>query len=191
MPDNRDTRELASSLIDALRRRNQSICFCESLTAGLAAATLADVPGASDVLRGGLVTYATDLKESLARVPRDVLDAHGPVSPVTARDMARGARKVCNADWAVAVTGVAGPTEQDGHQVGEVWVGLAGPLWTASSSAAELVDPSLGRFALLPGVAEPVRVLAGDRARIRRSAVLAALSGALTGVREQKPARER
>lgn len=186
-----DTHELARSLIDALRQQDQTICFCESLTAGLASATLADIPGASDVLRGGLITYATELKASLAHVPEAVLDQHGPVSPVTAREMARGARRACGADWAVAITGVAGPTPQDGHQVGEVWVGLAGPLWTASSPAAELVEPALGRFALLHGAAEPVRVLAGDRAQIRHSAVAAALSGALTGVREQKPARDR
>lgn len=183
--------ELASSLIDALRQRNQTICFCESLTAGLAAATLAEVPGASDVLRGGLVTYATDLKETIAHVPAEVLAEHGPVSPVTAREMARGARKVCGADWAVAITGVAGPDPQDGHQVGEVWVGLAGPLWTASSAAAELVEHSRGRFALVPGAPEPVRVLAGDRAAIRASAVEAALVGALTGVREQKQSEDR
>lgn len=182
--------DLAASLIDALRQRNQTICFCESLTAGLAAATLADVPGASDVLRGGLITYATDVKESLAGVPAEVLAQHGPVSPVTAREMARGAKRVCEADWAVAVTGVAGPDPQDGHQVGEVWVGLAGPLWTASSAAAELVDPSLGRYALVPGSPEPLRVLAGNRTEIRRAAVEAALRGALVAVREQKHSAE-
>lgn len=183
--------DLASSLIDALRQRNQTICFCESLTAGLAAASLAEVPGASDVLRGGLVTYATDLKETLAHVPAEVLAEHGPVSPVTAREMARGARKVCGADWAVAITGVAGPDSQDGHQVGEVWVGLAGPYWTASSAAAEMVAASRGRFALVPGAAEPVRVLAGSRSDIRVTAVEAALAGALKGVREQKQATAR
>ncbi|SDR94731.1 CinA family protein [Corynebacterium timonense] len=179
-------RDLAASLIDALRQRNQTLCFCESLTAGLAAATLADVPGASDVLRGGLITYATDLKQTLAHVPEEVLAQHGPVSPVTAREMARGAKRVCGADWAVAMTGVAGPDPQDGHQVGEVWVGLAGPHWTASSAAAELVEASRGRYALVPGAPEPLRVLAGERADIRRAAVEAALRGALTAVREQK-----
>ncbi|MDY5785175.1 CinA family protein, partial [Corynebacterium sp.] len=107
-----ETYLLAESLIEELRQRGQTICFCESLTAGLAAARLADVPGASAVLRGGLVTYATELKATLAGVDREVLDAHGPVSPVTAREMARGARRVCGADWAVAITGVAGPDAQ-------------------------------------------------------------------------------
>lgn len=176
---------LARELIDALRTRNQTISFCESLTAGLVAATLATVPGASAVLRGGLVVYATDLKRSLAGVPEEVLSTHGAVSPVTAREMARGTRRVCRSDWAVAVTGVAGPDTQDGHPVGEVWVGLSGPRWTASSPAAQLVDSAAGRYALLPSATEPVRVLAGGREEIRQAAVQAALSGALAGVREQ------
>ncbi|WKD57495.1 Putative competence-damage inducible protein [Corynebacterium capitovis DSM 44611] len=179
-------RELAQSLVDALRNRNETICFCESLTAGLAAATVADIPGASMVLRGGLVTYATDLKASLANVPPAILEEQGPVSPVTAREMARGARRACGADWAVSVTGVAGPDAQDGHPVGEVWVGLSGPRWTASSSAADLVDAEWSRFALVPGAPVPVRLLAGDRAQIRRTSVQAALAAALAGLREQK-----
>ena len=179
--------EVARELIDELRSRNETICFCESLTAGLVSATLADVPGASAVLRGGLVVYATDLKHSLAGVSESVLAAHGPVSAATAREMARGARRVCEADWAAAVTGVAGPDTQDGHPVGEVWVGLSGARWTASSSAAELVPAQAGRYALIEGSPEPVRVLAGQRNDIRRAAVHAALVGALAAIREQKP----
>lgn len=181
----------ARELVDALAASNQTISFCESLTAGLAAATVATVPGASAVLRGGLVVYATDLKHSLAQVAQQVLDEHGPVSPVTAREMARGTRRVCGSYWAVAVTGVAGPDNQDGHPVGEVWVGLAGPRWVASSLAAELVDSAAGRYALIQGSAEPVRVLAGGRDQIRHAAVEAALRGAITGVREQNRASNR
>ena len=116
-------REVITSLIDA----GQTVATCESLTAGLLAATLADVPGASAALRGGLVTYATDLKHTLARVPQEVLVVHGPVARETAIAMARGVRDVCGADWGVSLTGVAGPDPQDGHPVGEVWVGVAGP----------------------------------------------------------------
>ena len=114
-------REVITSLIDA----GQTVATCESLTAGLLAATLADVPGASAALRGGLVTYATDLKHTLARVPQEVLVAHGPVARETAIAMARGVRDVCGADWGVSLTGVAGPDPQDGHPVGEVWVAPA------------------------------------------------------------------
>lgn len=182
----------SSLLIGALRNRNQTISFCESLTAGLATATLAGVPGASDVLRGGLITYATDLKTALAGVDEAVIEESGVVSPAVAREMARGCRKVCGTDWAVALTGVAGPDPQDGHPVGEVWIGLSGPSWTASSLAAEILPAEAGRYTLVPGSAEPLRVLAGGRNEIRAAAVEAALLGALHAIeREQSQARNR
>ncbi|PAT02946.1 hypothetical protein CKJ81_00505 [Corynebacterium hadale] len=162
-------RELVALLIDA----PATLAFCESLTAGLAAATVAQVPGASAVLRGGLVTYATDLKESLAGVPHAVLEANGPVSPVTARAMAEGARRVCGSDYGVALTGVAGPDPQDGHPVGEVWVGIAGPRRS---------------FALAAGGTEPLR---GSRQDIREAAVGAALSALYNEVREQTQGEDR
>lgn len=174
----------AQLLIDELRSRHQTIAFCESLTAGLAAATLADVPGASDVLVGGLVTYSAELKTALAGVPAELIEREGVVSAAVAREMARGARRACRADWAVALTGVAGPDDQDGVPAGTVWIGLAGPKWTASSRAAELLDPASGRYAIVPGAPVPVRVLAGERNQVRARAVEAALLGALSGVRE-------
>lgn len=176
---------LEQLLIDELRARNQTISFCESLTAGLACATLAQVPGASDVLRGGLVTYAVDLKFELAGVDPAVVETHGVVSAAVAREMARGTRAACGSDWAVSLTGVAGPDAQDGVPAGTVWVGLAGPSWTATAQAAEMLDSSMGRYALGPGMSEPVRVLSGDRNTVRRLAVEAALRGTLTAVREQ------
>lgn len=154
---------LAASLIGILRAHSHTLSFCESLTAGLACATVADVSGASAVLRGGLVTYATDLKGSLAGVPAEVLAAHGPVSPVTAEHMARGARRVCGSDWAVALTGVAGPTPQDGHPVGEVYVAVAGPMRTITVRAPK-VD--------------------GDRQIIRKAAVTASLEALEREIRE-------
>lgn len=175
---------LEQLLIDALRSHNQTISFCESLTAGLACARVASVPGASDVLRGGLVTYSIDLKESLAGVSSTVLERSGPVSAATAREMARGCREVCGSDWAVALTGVAGPDPVDGHPVGEVWIAMSGPDWTASSRAVDLAPQAMTRFALVPGEKEPVRVLAGDRNGIRAAAVEAALAGALRAVEQ-------
>ena len=156
-------REVITSLIDA----GQTVATCESLTAGLLAATLADVPGASAALRGGLVPYATDLKHTLARVPKEVLAEHGPVARETAIAMAGGVRGVCGADWGVSLTGVAGPDPQDGHPVGEVWVGVAGPEGTGvvHTGVAELAGTVLGSAELL----------VGDRAAIRRQAVAAAL----------------
>lgn len=117
----------APQLLTVLRQAGQTISFCESLTAGLAAATFADTPGASVALRGGLVTYATQLKVELAGVSREVVDKHGVVSPQCAEAMALGAQQRCTSDWAVSLTGVAGPDPQDGHPVGEVWIGVAGP----------------------------------------------------------------
>ena len=97
----------------------------ESLTGGLVGATITTVPGASEVYRGGLITYATELKAELAGVAPSVLDADGPVAPTTAAELARGAAQMCGADWGLATTGVAGPDPQDGHPVGQVFVAVA------------------------------------------------------------------
>ena len=126
----------ARLLLHLLTDADQTLSFCESLTAGLAAATFAGVPGASMVLRGGLVTYATELKIDLAGVPRELVDKHGVVSPECAAAMATGARERCSSDWALSLTGVAGPDSQDGHPAGEVWIGLAGPGAPAESIPA-------------------------------------------------------
>ncbi|MFQ6331443.1 CinA family protein [Nocardia sp. CWNU-33] len=117
----------AADLVHALGAAGQTVATAESLTAGLLAATIAGVPGASMVLRGGLVVYATDLKHSLAGVSDEVLATEGPVAASTAEQMAVGARIRCGADWGVGLTGVAGPDAQDGHPVGTVFLGLAGP----------------------------------------------------------------
>lgn len=115
---------LARELVTLLTSRGETLAGCESLTAGLLCAQIASVPGASVVLRGGLVTYSTELKHDLAGVPQEVLDAVGPVAKETAEAMARGARERCGATWGLSFTGVAGPDPQDGHDVGEVWIGL-------------------------------------------------------------------
>ena len=120
----------ARALVADLIVRHQSVATAESLTAGLLAATLAGVPGASSVLRGGLIAYVEDTKISLAGVAPQVLDAVGPVSAPTARALAVGARQRCAATWGIGLTGVAGPEEQGGHPVGTVFLGLAGPVDT-------------------------------------------------------------
>ncbi|KXO92070.1 competence protein [Tsukamurella pulmonis] len=117
----------AGRLVAALVERGETVASAESLTAGLFAATIADVPGASAVLRGGFIVYATDLKASLAGVPSVELERNGPVHPDTARALADGARVRCGADWGVGLTGVAGPTDQDGVPVGTVYLGISGP----------------------------------------------------------------
>src|SRR4029453_9745361 len=117
----------ATQVLARLRERGETLAGAEALTGGLLAAPIVDVPGASRVFRGGLVVYATDLKGSLAGVPAELLAARGPVDPDVALALARGARERCRADWGLATTGVAGPDPQDGHPVGEVYVGIAHP----------------------------------------------------------------
>ncbi|KRE31855.1 competence protein [Mycobacterium sp. Soil538] len=120
----------ARVLVADLTVRRQTVATAESLTAGLVAATLAGVPGASAVLRGGLVTYTVDIKMELAGVAPELLADVGPVAEPTARALAVGARQRCGATWGVGLTGVAGPEPHGGHPVGTVYVGLAGPVYT-------------------------------------------------------------
>lgn len=143
---------MIEDLLQTLVQRGETLAVAESLTGGLLAATIVNVPGASKVFRGGLVVYATDLKHKLAGVDPDLLAAQGPVSSDVALALARGARERCEATWGLATTGVAGPDSQDGVPVGTVYIGLAGP-------------------------AETVRhlELTGDRPMIRLSTVAAAL----------------
>lgn len=114
-----------------LRERGQSVATAESLTAGLISASLAEVPGASAVLRGGVVSYAAEVKERLLGVDPELIAARGTVDPDVAREMARGARRACAADWGVSATGAAGPEPHDGKPVGTVYLGIAGPEETA------------------------------------------------------------
>jgi nicotinamide-nucleotide amidase len=128
----------ARALVAALTARGQTVATAESLTAGLLAATLAGVPGASVVLRGGLVTYTVETKITLAGVPRELLGEVGPVAAPTARALAEGARRRCGATWGVGLTGVAGPDPHGGHAVGTVFLGLAGPPESGPTQVVEL-----------------------------------------------------
>src|SRR5690606_17574795 len=119
--------------------RGQTVATAESLTAGLLCAVLTEVPGASAVVRGGLVVYATDLKAGLAGVDRQLLAERGAVDPEVARQLAAGARERCGADWGVGLTGVAGPDPQDGVAPGTVHTGLAGPGGGSGGSARQEV----------------------------------------------------
>ena len=130
--------EDARALVADLTIRKQSVATAESLTAGLLAATLAGVPGASDVLRGGLVTYTEHTKIVLAGVAPEILEEVGPVAAPTARALAVGARQRCEATWGVGLTGVAGPEPHGGHAVGTVFMGLAGPGETGAIEVVEL-----------------------------------------------------
>ena len=88
-------------------------------------ALLTDVPGASDSYLGGVISYATRLKAVLAGVEEATLAELGPVAARTAIEMANGVAVKCNADWGLAATGVAGPDDQNGHPVGQVFVAVS------------------------------------------------------------------
>lgn len=100
---------LAEQTIAALSARHLTCAACESLTGGLICATLVDVPGASAVVRGGLVTYQTDTKTLLAGVDAALITEKGVVSEEVARAMAEGTRHRLGVDIAVSATGLAGP----------------------------------------------------------------------------------
>lgn len=116
--------QAAVELVTRGRAAGRTVATAESLTAGLVAATIAEVPGASAVLRGGLVVYATDLKATLAGVPAEILQRHGAVAPETAWHLAAGAAARCGADVGIGLTGVAGPDPQEGKPVGTVFIGV-------------------------------------------------------------------
>ncbi|WCZ36702.1 Putative competence-damage inducible protein [Corynebacterium heidelbergense] len=128
----------ASALIKKLSHKGRTLAVAESLTAGMVCAHLASVPGASAVLSGGVVVYATDLKHTLAGVDEELLRQRGPVDPEVARQLARGVAHTCGADVGVGLTGVAGPDPQDGHPVGEVYVAA----WVSAQALAKTRVPA-------------------------------------------------
>ncbi|GAB3157605.1 CinA family protein [Myceligenerans halotolerans] len=119
--------ELARDLIGELVGRGWTLGVAESLTGGGVTSALVSVPGASAVLRGGIVAYATDLKARLLGVDDGLLATRGAIDPDVASQMAAGVRKVTGADVGLATTGVAGPDPQDGHAPGLVYVAVCAP----------------------------------------------------------------
>lgn len=119
--------DAAQHAVRLVRARGETFATAESLTGGLVAATVVEIPGVSAAFRGGLVVYATDLKHALAGVPEDLLAERGAVDPDVALALAAGARRQCVADWGLATTGVAGPDPQDGIAPGTVYVAVDGP----------------------------------------------------------------
>ena len=99
----------AQALLDLCRRKQLKIAAAESCTGGLLAAVLTEIPGSSDVLERGFVTYSNEAKQAMLGVPSTVLERHGAVSRETAEAMARGAVAHAPVDLAVSITGIAGP----------------------------------------------------------------------------------
>jgi nicotinamide-nucleotide amidase len=155
--------DLAGQVVGLLEARGQTVGTAESLTGGLVAAAITTVPGASAVLRGAVVAYATDLKASLLGVPAALLARRGAVDPEVAAAMAAGAREILGVTFGVATTGVAGPDPSDGKPVGTVHVAVCGPDARAHRELS----------------------LTGGRAEIRAATVRHALKMLVLVIREQ------
>ncbi len=117
-----DDETMESAVSDLLRQQGWTLGLAESLTGGLVGSRISDAPGSSEIFKGSIVSYATEVKRSVLGVTAEQV-----VSAECAIQMAEGARRVLDADVGLAVTGVAGPTEQDGQPVGTVFFGIALP----------------------------------------------------------------
>jgi nicotinamide-nucleotide amidase len=148
-----DGETLEGVVVRLLAERGATAAVAESVTGGLLAGRLTDVPGASAVFRGGVVAYATELKASVLGLDAGLLAAEGAVSAPVAAEMAAGVRALMGTTYGLATTGVAGPAEQEGKPAGTVHIGVAGP------------DGGAVRSLRLPG----------DRTRVREYAVVSAL----------------
>jgi nicotinamide-nucleotide amidase len=146
-----------SQLADALRSRGERLATAESCTGGLIAAACTDLAGSSDWFERGMVSYSNEAKTDLLGVDAALISAHGAVSEPVARAMAAGALARSNADWAVAVTGIAGPGGGSADKpVGLVWLA-----WCRRGG-----EPQAERH-----------VFPGDRAAVRGAPVARALQG--------------
>ena len=124
---------LLAQIAAALRARKQTLATAESCTGGLVGAALTSLPGSSAWYLGGVVAYANDLKLRLLGVAPELLAARGAVSLETATAMAAGARAATGADFAVSVTGIAGPAGGTKEKpVGLAYIGVAAPHGTAA-----------------------------------------------------------
>lgn len=117
----------AEQLQRLLAERGETVATAESLTGGRLAVALTEAPGASATFVGGVVSYATSVKQEVLGVPDDVVERHGVVSAECAEAMASGVRRLLGTTYAVSTTGVAGPDQQEGKPPGTVHVGIAGP----------------------------------------------------------------
>ena len=117
----------AREVVSVLTEQEQTLVTAESCTGGLLGALLTEIPGASKVYLGGIISYAYDLKEQCLGVDHDLLEEKGAICPEVAVQMAKGARERFGADFALSVTGNAGPgTDPMNPNVGEIYVACGG-----------------------------------------------------------------
>ena len=145
---------LAAEVLERARNRGATLGTAESCTGGLVAATLTAIPGSSEVVRGGVVSYWAEVKRDVLGVPEDEIETFGVVSEQCARAMAEGAARVLGCDYTVSTTGIAGPGgAEPGKPVGTVCFGLHTPqgdrtLTTSRGSSRDEVRSLAVRTAL-------------------------------------------
>jgi nicotinamide-nucleotide amidase len=143
-----------STIIDILRQRKETIAVAESVTGGEIAAKISEVPGASDIFLGGVVAYSIASKIRDLDVSAKIIEEFGVYSETVAAEMARGIRSRFDSDWAIGITGVAGPGPDDEVAPGSIWIAILGPA----------------------GVQNLQLSLTGTRQQIRNGAVTSALA---------------
>ena len=159
-----DIDSLAVTVVIAMQGR--TLATAESITGGLLGSTITSVPGASQIFRGGVIAYSSDLKSSLLGVSTSVLADGGAIQAQVALEMATGVATKLKADFGLAVTGVAGPASQDGHLPGTVFVACV-----TRDEEGIIVDSAIDELHLFPEVDDPREA----RAQIREETVAAAL----------------
>jgi nicotinamide-nucleotide amidase len=164
-----DIDSLAVTVIFAMQGR--SVATAESLTGGQLGSTITSIPGASKIYRGGVIAYASDLKTDLLGVSDALLSEGGAVQAQVALDMATGAAQRLEAEFGLAVTGVAGPDSQDGHLPGTVFVACV-----QRDEQGSVIDSVVEQLHLFPESTDPQEA----RAQIREETVAAALELLLT-----------
>ena len=111
-------------VVEICKNNHKTIASCESLTGGLFASTITSVPGASEVLQGAIVSYATQVKEHVVHVPAKLIEKFGVISKECARTMAYNTRDLLDADYCISFTGNAGPTAWEGKPAGRVYCAI-------------------------------------------------------------------
>ncbi|SCO54463.1 uncharacterized protein FFNC_15527 [Fusarium fujikuroi] len=120
---------VATSVVEKLTDAGHTLGVAESLTGGSVMTAVTSVPGSSAVFFGGIVSYATPLKQNVLKVDKNLIENEGVIHPQVARQMADGARKITShgtsqTTWGIGTTGVAGPSTQDNKQAGTVYIGI-------------------------------------------------------------------
>jgi nicotinamide-nucleotide amidase len=164
-----DIDSLAVTVVIAMQGR--TLATAESITGGQLGSTITAIPGASQIFRGGVVAYATDLKSSLLGVSDSLLADGGAVQAQVALEMATGVAVKLDADFGLAVTGVAGPTSQDGHLPGTVFVACV-----MRDEQGSVIDSVVDELHLIPNGDDPRE----SRDQVREETVAAALALLLT-----------